>query len=543
MLYRDIFKVMSLYLFGFSLSLLAPLCLAFYYQFYADARLHPQPHSTWAFFFSLTISLFCAGIFYFLSKESKGILYRKEGFVVVSAIWLITPAMAALPFGLSGTLKNPLQAYFEMASGFTTTGISTMQAKKYAPDRGKEELIEVTIPGLQPVVYQYYGNIEPVRDPVTHEILYEGIEAVSQALLFWRSMTQWLGGMGVVVLFVAILPALGVGGRQLFQAEATGPIKESLTPRITETALHLWKIYLGLTILQIGVLKWVAPELSFLDLTTITFSTLATGGFSVLNDSLGGYHSLSVERVVMLFMILGSINFALYFAILRGKIYSLIEPEFFLFIVLVLISGGLAASFLLWQGYGNYTFSAALHYGFFHVISSMTTTGFATTTYELWPYSVQAVMLIVMYLGGMSGSTTGGMKTMRVYMIFQICKGKIESLFRPESVRLFKVRSTGIDDRAASLVLCYFVTLIAVSVFSTFIFIVTGIDPESSLSLVTSLINNVGIQFGVSGGASGSVAFMSNGNLILSSLLMILGRLEFFALLTILIPAFWREDS
>lgn len=550
MLFRDIIKILSHYLFGFSISLLLPLGIACYYEFFQEASLHPQPHSAWAFLMTFIISLSLAGLCYFVSRGSKGTLYIREGFVVVCAIWLITPTIAALPFYLSGTLNNPVQAFFEATSGFTTTGASTMQAKRYTLNTEEEIPIQVNIQGAHSTRYRYFGTIEPVRNKETRQIELEGIEAVSKALLFWRSMTQWLGGMGVVVLFVAILPVLGIGAKQLFQTEMPGPLKESLTPRIKETAAQLWKIYLGLSLLEVLALKYIKPDLSLFDTVVTTFSTVSTGGFTVTNFSIGSYNSIGVEWVVMLFMVLGSINYGLYFSAMQGKFYRLYQPELFLFIAIILLCGGLAStalynftSFYLKTGvYTTYTTAEAIRYGFFMIISSLTTTGFVVTPYDLWPYSVLALMLIVMYIGGMSGSTAGGMKIMRLYLIFQISKQKIESYFRPEAVRTLKVGKVEINERASSMVLCFFTTLIATAVFSTYIFIEMGLDPETALSLVTLLVNNIGIGFRMAS-PSESMAFLSNTELIFSCFLMILGRLEFFAVLTILIPAFWRQES
>jgi len=548
MLYRDVSKLLSFFFFGLSLTLLIPLAIAAYYQLLAP-QLHPQPHGTLIFSATFAVAFLLGALFRFLGKEAKGRLYRREGILVVAIIWLLTPAIAGLPYYLSGTLQNPMQAYFEGASGLTTTGATTLTAKKYDPESGKEVPIQYTVPGVHPTTYTFYGTVAPVVDERTKEVLAEGIEAVGKSVLFWRSFTQWLGGMGIIVLFVAVLPALGVGGKQLFHAEMPGPIKESLTPRIKETALQLWKIYMLISTAEVALLMATNHEMTLFDAVTITFSNVSTGGFSVHNTSIGYYNSAATEWVVIAFMFLSSINFSLYFFALRGKLWRFYDSELLLYCVLVAASCGICTYFLtgteelLLTGAPPTIFTApdALRYSIFQVVSAQTTTGFTTADYNIWPYTTQVFLIIVMYLGGMAGSTAGGMKTMRQYMLFRVAQYKVESIFRPETVRRFRVGDSDVDTSAIVRVLCYFVILVACAALGTFFFIMDGTDPESAFSLVTCMINNIGIGFRMNGPTQ-SCAFLSNFGLGLSSFLMIVGRLEFFVILAVLVPAFWRRQ-
>ena len=550
MLYRNISKILGYYLFGLAVMLTVPLVLAAYYQWIADPSEHLQPHTTAAFFGSVVLCLAFSYGCYLFGKSSTGHLYRREGLVAVVMIWFLTPAFAGLPFYLSGTLENPYHSFFEAASGFSTTGATTMQAKNYDPETGKEVPIERVFCVHDTTVYTYYGTIKPVIDPVTGEVLYEGIEAVGKALLFWRSFTQWLGGMGIIVLFVAILPALGVGGKMLFQAEVPGPIKDSLTPRIKETALQLWKIYLGLSVILLGLLLITNHNMDWLEAVTVTFSTVSTGGFTIRNASIGAFNNATTDWIVMIFMVLSSINFSLYFFSLRGKFYRVYEPEFFLFIVLVLIGCGLVSwklvgedlILLTGQNLGGMTAQDAIRQGSFQFISAMTTTGFVTVDYDHWPYIVQVLMLIVMFIGGMSGSTAGGMKVIRQFMVFRIVQYKVESLFRPDTVRRFKVGDREVGQGASIMVLSYFVIVISIAVFSTVFYVWDGIDPETALSLTTLMINNIGIGFRMASPME-SCAFLSDIALLFSSLLMIFGRLEFLAVLAVMVPAFWKKSK
>lgn len=550
MIYRDICKILGLCLFGFAAALVVPLLVAVYYQFLADPSIHPQPHTTLDFIFSILITLALAVGCHYTGRHSTARIYRREGLAAVVILWILIPAISALPYWISGTLKNPLAAYFEAVSGLTTTGSTAMQAKHYDPATGKEIPIVRVVKGVEDTTYTYYGTIEPVRDPATHQVLYEGVEAVSKALLFWRAFTQWLGGVGIVVLFVAILPILGVGGKVLFHTEMPGPIKDTMTPRIKETAIQLWKIYCGLTIILVALLMLTNAKMEWLDAVTTAFTTLSTGGFSIRNTSMAYYESAVTDWIVIVFMLLGSINFTLYYYILRGKIYRIYEPEFFLFLAIVFVTCSMASWYLI--GTHKYplndvpdtvlTTHEAIRYGTFHVVSAMTTTGFSIVNYDKWPYAVQAIMLIVMFVGGMSGSTAGGIKIMRHYMLFRIAQFKIESLFRPKSVQIFKVGDKEVDTGAMMMVLCFFLLIISVSVAGTFLYILDGIDPVTSLGLVACMINCTGLSFRVAGPLD-SCAFLSDFGYFVSSALMIMGRLEFFAIFAVLIPSFWKQNS
>ncbi|MCB1149845.1 MAG: TrkH family potassium uptake protein, partial [Chlamydiia bacterium] len=368
-------------------------------------------------------------------------------------------------------------------------------------------------------------------------------------ILFWRSFLQWLGGLGIVVLFVAILPVLGVGGKMLFHSEMPGPIKESLTPRIKETALALWKIYLGLSAVQVMLLMVTNTELDLFNAVCITLSTISTGGFTVVNGSIGAYNSSATEWVVLIFMLLGSINFSLFYFLFKGKLYRLKDIELIVYLILITVSSIYVASSLV--GEPDFltngergpllTVNDAIRQGFFQVISAQTSSGFAIANYDKWPYALQSLMLILIYIGGMAGSTAGGMKMIRHIMIFRIAQDKIELMFRPETVRSFRIGNVKVDTSAAITVLVFFVTVISMAVLGTFLLTLDGMDPETALTVITSTINNSGMGFREAG-PTDSFAFLSNFGLILTSLWMIMGRLEFFTILVILVPAFWKED-
>lgn len=550
MLYREIYRILGVFSLIFGGILLIPFGLALYYEFFADPSVHPQPHSTVPFFESILFCIAFAMLFLFLGRDAEGKIYRREGLAAVVLIWTLAPFLGALPFSLSGTFQNPWASYFEAVSGLTTTGATAMQAKVYDPETGVEIPIKATFKGVLDTTYTYFGTIAPVRDPVTNHIVVEGIEAVGKAILFWRSFLQWLGGVGIVVLFIAVLPALGAGGKVLFQTEVPGPMKEGLTPRIRETALHLWKIYLGLTLTQTLVLMITSPKMEWLDSLTITFSTLSTGGFSIRNENIAYYDSVSTDAVVTLFMILGSINFSLYFQVLRGKLYRLYEPEFILYLFIIAGTCFMGAwglfdtpQFSL-SGVvdGVFDFYSSIRYGVFQVISAMTSTGFYTADYDPWPYPVQVLMLIVMFIGGMSGSTAGGIKIIRHYMMFKIGQFQVEGLFRPEAIRNFKVGNKEVDATSMRNLFCYFLLCVFCSILGTYLYVLNGEDPETAIGLVACMVNNTGLAFRVAGPV-GSCAFMNDFAYFLSSFLMIVGRLEFLAVFAFLVPSFWKQNS
>ena len=546
MLWQDIFKVLGLVFVWVSLTFIPPFLLAGYYQYIVPPEEHLQPHSTFAFLISGLCCLGFGVFFYFLGRKAEGVMYRRESLLIVVLIWLFMPFFGAIPFVLSDTISNPFQAYFEATSGYTTTGGSVMYPKKY-DESGKEVTYTKTIRGTQDTVYVFYGTVTPVIDK-SGKTLFVGIEAAGRAILFWRSFIQWLGGGGIVVLFVAVLPALGVGGKQLFYQEVSGPVKESITPRIKETASNLWLIYLAISILEVIFLMFTNDKMPFFDALTITFATVSTGGFSIKNQSIGAYNNAATDWVIIVFMILGGINFTLYYHFFMGKLFKFYDKELFLFLALLTIGSLMCAAEIsghekvLMDGnaYGTYNVEDAIRYSAFQVVSSQTSTGFASANFDLWPYTSQVLILMAMFFGGMAGSTSGGIKTIRLYILFRVTQFKVESLFRPESVRRFRIGNNEIEWEAVIKVLCYFLIVVSISALSTYILVLDGLDPESALATVASCINNVGFGFRIVGPTE-SFAPLSNFSISIASFLMILGRLEFLAILAILVPAFWRS--
>ncbi len=545
MLYRDISRTLAFYLWILIAPLTLPLLLAIYCEWIAPVGAYPQLPSTFAFLYTIVITAILGALFFFFGRKATGRLYRREALLLVLIVYFLTPAIGGLPFYLSKLLKDPLDCYFEAVSGLTTTGASVLYPKKHDPQSGKEVPYYQTIQSepCKSTEYAFYGTVEPVQKR-------RGIDAVGYPLLFWRSFMQWLGGGGIIVLFVAILPALGVGGKILFQTEVTGPTKESMLPRIKETASQLWKIYLALTLAEVILLMITNRAMTLFDAVTISFSTLSTGGFAPHHISIAYYNSAITDSIIMIFMLLGSINFSIYFFCMHGRFIRLKDPELRTFLAIIIVCSLFATWKLIGtpsapldfsKGGPHLGFWQALRYGSFQVISAQTSTGFATANYSLWPFSIQLLMVVIMYIGGMAGSTAGGLKVIRHETFFHIMLRKIESIYRPDTVRTYRIGTTIIDNNTAITVLCLFMIAASLTILGTFCLVMDGVDPITSLTTIACMVNNGGFGFGM-GGPTESFAFLSSFGKILSIIWMIAGRLEYYALLIAFIPAFWRPN-
>lgn len=547
MLLGEISRFLGRYLVYFTVILCVPLAVAIFYEFFLDSSTHPQVHSTFAFAKTIGINLALASLLLYLGRKASGNFQRRESILIVALVWLITPFVSSLPFIFTHTLENPIDAYFEAMSGLTTTGSSVIYPKAYNPESDQEILHQVPCCSDPQKVYSFYGTISAVKDLQTGS-LHSGVEAVGKALLFWRSFLQWIGGMGIIVLFITILPALSMGGRLLFEAEVPGPTKEGMTPRIKETASLLWRIYLSLTVIQTLFLLATNPSMPFFDALNLSLSTISTGGFTIRNEGLAAYNSVSTDWIVLIFMILGSINFTLYFHCMRGKVYRIYEPEFFSFLATLVLSSLLMGillygtpKILFGQAEGFFSLREALRYGTFQAVSAQTSTGFAFANYDLWPSSTQVLLLILMFFGGMSGSTAGGIKMIRHLILFRVIKHKIESVFRPDAIRYLKIGKREITDKAAMTVFVFFAILITLTALGTLLLVIDGVDPQTAMGLIAAMINNGGLSFSGAGPME-SCAFLSNFSKITAILWMALGRLEFFILLVLFVPAFWKEQ-
>lgn len=377
------------------------------------------------------------------------------------------------------------------------------------------------------------------------------IGSVPPSLLLWRALTHWLGGLGIVVLFVAVLPSLGAGGKKLFRVEAPGPQPEGVRPHIAETARVLWLIYVGLTVVQTVCLRLAG--MSWFDAVCHTFATLATGGFSTMDTSLGGYTSSVINIVTIVFMVLAGVNFGIYYNLFRRRFGSVWrDPELRLYLLLLVVASTVVTISIIDRPMTLTTgdqlppgVATALEHGVFQVVSIQTTTGFCTADFNRWPFVAQAVLVLLMFVGGSAGSTAGGIKVIRVWIMLKVMAAEIERSFRPNVVRPLKIGAGGISPELRLATLAY--VLGAILIFAGGAFFIMVIERHPDMTFVTAAGASAATFFNVGPGlgAVGAVenySWMSPASKTLLSLLMALGRLELFAIVVLFVPRFWRGD-
>jgi len=449
---------------------------------------------------AMAIALGVSGLLSLIFKSPKDDLTHREGMMIVSLGWASAGLVGALPFFLSEifgpmNFENLINSYFESISGFTTTGASVLGAT-------------VTI------------------------------ESLGKGILFWRSLTHWLGGMGIIVLAVAILPLLGVGGMQLFRAEAPGPTKEKLRPRIRETAATLWLVYVILSAVE-TVLLMIAG-MSLFDALCSTFGTMATGGFSTRNASIGAYGSISIDIIVIIFMFLAGANFSLHYLALSGKLKAYWKNSEFRYYFAIVLVGIVIMSFTLFVS-GTYTNVAdAIRYGSFQTVSIITTTGFATADFELWPIVLQLMLLTFMFIGGCAGSTGGSIKIVRIVMLFKYAYREIFRLVHPRAFAAIKLGGKVVHKDILESIAGFFILYMGIFVVASLAIAAMGMDLITSLSSVAATLGNIGPGLGIVGPTEQYFSIPLAGKALLI-FCMILGRLEVYTVLILLVPEFWKK--
>jgi len=412
-----------------------------------------------------------------------------EGLGVVSLGWAAISAFGALPFFLSGSLGY-LDAYFETMSGFTTTGATVIS----------------------------------------------NIDILPKSILFWRAMTQWIGGMGIIVLAVAILPALSIGGMQMFNAESPGPKLDKLRPQIRETAKILYGVYLIFTAVEIILL--MVGGMGFFDASCHTFCTLATGGFSTRNASVGYYNSPFIEAVILIFMFLSGANFMLHYSALRGKLDYFKNKEFLFYTVVLVVSILLMTADLRYSVYSS--LSDAFRYSSFQATSILTTTGFTTSNFDSYPALSRTILLVLMFIGGCAASTGGAIKNIRVIILLKYFYREIYQFVHPNAILSIKVGDETIPDDVLKGVIGFFVGYMVIFIFSTLIVTAYGIDIITAISSVAATQGNVGPGLGLVGPLY-TYALLPNIVKIVLTFCMWVGRLEIFTVMVLFVPDFWKE--
>ena len=447
-------------------------------------------------FMSSAATIIPAGTLWFFTRSEIN-LSRRDGFGVVTFGWIFAALFGALPYIMSGVISSPVAAVFETMSGFTTTGASVLPNAAYTT-----------------------------------------IEAVPRGILFWRALTHWFGGMGVLVLCVAILPFLGVGGMQIYRAEMPGPSKDRLTPRITTTAKLLWGVYGLLTLVEIILLKF-AGGMNWFDSFCHTFATMATGGFSTRTASVGAYNSSIVDIIIIVFMFLAGVNFSLHYYALTGKPGRYFKnPEFRFYFFFVLVCG-LFLTFSVWGSVYN-DFAQALRSAYFQAVSIVTTTGFVTADFDLWPNSARILLVIMMFVGGCAGSTGGGIKVVRIFIMLKKTLKEIRLFMRPQAVMQIKLGNETVDPDTVSNISAFFGIFILIFTAASFLMTFFTPDLETAATSVIATLGNIGPGLAAVGATQNYDAIPHTGQVILI-FCMLLGRLELYTVLILFLPEFWKR--
>lgn len=439
--------------------------------------------------FSVILGL---SVWYLMRYRHKQELTKKEGYLVVALGWITMATFGMLPYILSDSILNIGDAFFETMSGYTTTGASILN----------------------------------------------DIEAVPKGILFWRSLTQWIGGMGIIVLTIALLPMLGVGGMQLFIAEAPGITPDKLKPRIADTAKRLWLIYAGLTGLETILLR--LGGMNFFDALNHSLTTMATGGFSTKNDSMAHYESTPyIQYVVMIFMFLAGVNFTITYFGLKGRFKKVFEnEEFRTYGIFTLIFIGITTAGI--SVFTDSDIEPAFRNAAFQVISMVTTTGYVSADYTSWAPVLTVFFFFLMFIGGSAGSTSGGVKIVRHLVMIKNSFLEMKRILHPAAILPVRLNNKAVSQSVTHHVLAFIIIYLSIFVFGCFFVALTGTDFMTTISAVATSLGNVGPGLGTIGPVD-NFAHLPMMAKIMLSFLMLIGRLELFTILILFTPYFWRK--
>ncbi len=447
-----------------------------------------------AFIISVILTVLGGIIFKYIGRDADNSLGRREAYLLVTLTWIIFSLFGSFPFMISGYITNFTNAYFETISGFTTTGCSII----------------------------------------------DDVEVLPHGLLFWRTMTQWIGGLGIVFFTIAIIPSLVGGNVKVFSAEATGPIRAKMHPRLGTTAKWIWSIYSLLTI-GCGVCYYLAG-MGLFDCLNYAMTTTATGGFSTHNASTGYFHNPYIDYTAILFMFLSGTSFTLlYTTLFKGRIKQFFKnSEFRFYVIIVLIATTIITLFLINDN--GYKVADAIRVSLFQVTSFITTTGIFNDDAAKWHHTTWVVLSICMFLGACSGSTSGGFKSIRAVMVLTILKNEIKRILHPRAVLPVKVNGNNIPYSSQVTLLAFLTAYMFLCLFTYFCMILMGVDSTNSITIALSCAGNVGPTLGLEIGPTMSWNILSDGVKWLLSGLMLMGRLEIFTVLVLFTSAFWKEN-
>ncbi|NIQ37290.1 MAG: TrkH family potassium uptake protein [Proteobacteria bacterium] len=476
-----VFRILGALIFFLGLMMIFPLLFSLYYR---DGDLE-------ALALSAVITTVTGGFLFLYFRGMAREVSHREGFAIVTFGWVFAALFGSLPYILSGVLPDFVEAYFESMSGFTTTGATMLAA----------------------------------------------IEGGPRGVLFWRSLTHWLGGMGIIVLSIAILPLLGVGGMQLFKAEAPGPVADKLKPRIAETAKILWQVYMLIS--GVETILLIFGGMSLFEALCHTFGTMATGGFSTRDISIGSYNKVYFDGVITAFMILAGTNFALHYQALTGNLRAFYRNSEFRFYWATLI-GAIILVTLVLKVQTYETLGTAFRYASFQVSSIMTTTGYTTADFEKWPSFAQYVLVLLMFVGGSAGSTGGGIKCMRILLLLKQGYRELFRLIHPHGIIPIRLGGKTVSEEIMESVWGFFFLFMLIFVLASVAMSFLGLDLISAFVSVAATINNIGPGLGVIGPMDNyrSIPFLGKWVLIFC---MLIGRLELYTVILLLVPEFWRK--
>ena len=475
--FRLVFRLAGKTLLVEAASMLLPLCVALLY------REDPTP-----FFFGIGIT---AGVGFLLSLlRSDTRFHAREGFFSAGLIWVLVGLFGAIPFYTCGYFDSYVDCFFECISGFTTTGSSILRA----------------------------------------------VEGLPKGILFWRSFTHWLGGMGILVLTIALLPSLGARTLHVMKAESPGPIISKLVPRSSQTSKILYTIYFGLT--AIMVLCLLVAGMPLYDALVNSFATAGTGGFSVLNISIGGYHNAVFEVIIGIFMLLFSVNFALYFLILCGKVRQALKSDELRFFLIVVALSVFLISFNINSLYPDYLTS--LRHAFFQVSTIISTTGFSSVDFDLWPEFSRMLLVLLMLCGACAGSTGGGMKCSRILLLLKCVRREIRQILHPRSVSVVKLDGRVVDEKVLHTVMVFLGTYMLIAFSAMLVVALDDFSFGTTFTAVVACIGNIGPGL-EQVGPMGNFADFSPLSKVVLSMCMIIGRLEIFPILVLFSKSAWQR--
>ena len=465
-----------------------------------------EENAKWGILNAGIVTVITGLLLYFLNKPKSTNIKKKDGYLIVTLGWLILSLTGMLPYLFSGTIPSVADAFFETISGYSTTGSSILT----------------------------------------------DIESMPKGILFWRSATHWIGGMGIIVLTIAILPLLGIGGMQLFMAEAPGPSADKLHPRITDTAKRLYLIYISLTFAQFFLLK--IAGMTWFDAINHAMATMSTGGFSTKNSSVAFYNNLPlVQYIIIFFMFVAGTNFVITYFALKGKIRKIFESEEFkyYFVGIISVSALIAILIIFFQDHNLQTtiqhpmifgeVESAIRHSLFMVISVVTTTGFVSADFTMWNFFATGIFFALFFTGGSAGSTSGGIKIVRHIVMLKNSFLEFKKALHPNAIIPVRLDGKSIPPTIVFNILSFFIIYMLIFILASVILTLLGLDFMSALGAAASSLGNIGPAIG-SVSPVDSYAHLSDAAKWFCSFLMLIGRLELFTVLILFTPFFWRKN-